>query len=72
MGVFISFGQNIHNANINQAVSFETLNSFKNIHNELENNPKLLVYLTKASHKIKKKAEQLACDYAIKLIEKYN
>ena len=68
MGVYISFGQNIHNADINKAVSFESLGSFKKIHTLLENNEKLLVYLTKAEHKIKKKAEQLACENAINLI----
>ena len=45
---------------------------FKSIHEKLEQNDKLLVFLTKAAHKIKKKAEQLACEQAIKLIEKCN
>ena len=72
MGLYISFGQNIHNANINKALMFKDLKSFKEIHNQLENNPKLLVFISKAEHKIKKKAEQLACENAIKLIEQYN
>ena len=72
MGLYISFGQNIHNAHINNAVMFKDLKSFKEIHNKLETNPKLLVFITKAEHKIKKKAEQLACENAIKLIEQYN
>ena len=72
MGIYICFGQNIHNANIDSAIKFETLQSFKAIHDELLTNSKVLVFLTKAEHKIKKKAEQLACEYAIKMIEKYN
>jgi ribonuclease-3 len=72
MGLYISFGQNIHNADVNNAVMFKDLKSFKEIHNKLETNPKLLVFITKAEHKIKKKAEQLACENAIKLIEQYN
>ena len=72
MGVYICFGQNIHNANMKLALDFNKLKSFKAIHDKLENNPNLLVFLTKSQHKIKKKAEQLACDLAIKLIEKYN
>ena len=71
MGLYISFGQNIHNADINDAVMFKDLKSFKDIHNKLDTNPKLLVFITKAEHKIKK-AEQLACENAIKLIEQYN
>ena len=72
MGLYICLGQNIHNANINDAVMFKDLKSFKEIHNILETNSKLLVFITKAEHKIKKKAEQLACENAIKLIEQYN
>tara|TARA_Y100000389_G_scaffold199226_2_gene237206 strand:+ start:2207 stop:3292 length:1086 start_codon:yes stop_codon:yes gene_type:complete len=68
MGLYICFGQNIHNANINDAISYENIGSFKNIHNLLESNQKLLVFLTKADHKIKKKAEQLACENAINLL----
>jgi dsRNA-specific ribonuclease len=70
MGLYICFGQNIHNARINNAVNFDKLGSFKAIHELLEKQDKLLVFLTKAEHKIKKKAEQIACDQAIKLIEK--
>ena len=72
MGIYISFGQNIHNANIDSAVKFDNLKTFKAIHELLEKNDKLLVFLTKAEHKIKKKAEQMACENAIKLIEKIN
>ena len=72
MGIYISFGQNIHNANIDTAIKFDKLKTFKAIHELLEKNDKLLVFLTKAEHKIKKKAEQMACENAIKLIEKIN
>ena len=72
MGLYISFGQNIHNADLNKAIMFKDLKSFKEIHNKLETDSKLLVFITKAEHKIKKKAEQLACENAIKIIEQYN
>ena len=70
MGLYICFGQNIHNAKICDAITFDSLGSFNSIHDLLEKQDKLLVFLTKAEHKIKKKAEQIACDQAIKLIEK--
>jgi dsRNA-specific ribonuclease len=70
MGLYICFGQHIHNAKISSAVNFDKLGSFKAIHELLEKQDKLLVFLSKAEHKIKKKAEQIACDQAIKLIEK--
>tara|TARA_Y100000591_G_scaffold284795_1_gene266705 strand:+ start:322 stop:1407 length:1086 start_codon:yes stop_codon:yes gene_type:complete len=69
MGVFICFGQNIHNVNINESISFDTLNSFQEIHNLLLKNDKLLIFLSKGSNKIKKKAEQLACEKAIEIIK---
>jgi len=72
MGLYISFGQNIHNANIDDAVEFKNLKTFKEIHNLLEHNSKLLIFITKSEHKIKKKAEQACCENAIKLIEQYN
>ena len=72
MGVYISFGQNIHNANIDDCIKFESLKSLKSIHSEVEKNEKVLIFITSAEHKIKKKAEQLACENAIKLIEKKN
>ena len=70
MGVYICFGQNIHNAKICDAITFDRIGSFNKIHDLLEKQDKLLVFLTKAEHKIKKKAEQLACDQAIQLFEK--
>ena len=36
MGVFICFGQNIHNANIDNAIDFTTIKSFVEIHKLLE------------------------------------
>ena len=54
MGVYISFGQNIHNASIDTAIDFNEIKTFKAIHNKLETNDKLLIFLTKASHRIKK------------------
>jgi dsRNA-specific ribonuclease len=71
MGVFISFGEHIHNVNISNAIDLNTLDSFKCIHEKLQKNDKLLIFLSKASHRIKKKAEQLACDSAITIINKF-
>ena len=44
---------------------FDKLGSFKAIHELLEKQDKLLVFLTKAEHKIKKKAEQIASEISI-------
>jgi hypothetical protein len=71
MGVFISFGEHIHNVNIDNAINLNTMESFKCIHDRLQKSDKLLIFLSKASHRIKKKAEQLACDSAISIINKF-
>ena len=68
MGVYITLGDKIYNMNISEALTFEEVGSFNGIHTKLEKCGKLLVFLTKSSHKIKKKAEQMACDEAIKLL----
>ena len=68
MGVYICIGQSIHNIDITTAIDFNNFNNFPNIHKYLEDNEKVLVFLGKGLHKIKKKAEQIACDEAIKKI----
>ncbi len=69
MGVYICLGQELHETDIKYAIDFTTIGSFANIHKQLENENKLLIYMSKGVHKIKKKAEQIACEAAIKLVE---
>ena len=68
MGVYLCLGNtNIHNIDIKDATDFKLLKNFQTIRNSNNN----LVYFSRASHKIKKKAEQLACQKAIELIQEY-
>ena len=68
MGVYICLGQSIHDTKISNAHNWDKFNSFENIKEKLQVSPKLLIFLTSSKHKIKKKAEQEACDKALKLI----
>ncbi len=68
MGVYICLGQNVHETNTNNAISYSKFGSFERIKNELNKETKLLVFLASSKHKIKKKAEQDACDKALKII----
>ena len=68
MGVYICIGVNIHNINIDDALDYSIFNSLFNIQQYIEEKEKVLVFLAKGQHKIKKKAEQIACDEAIKKI----
>ena len=70
MGVYICLGQEIYETTIKQAINFKDIKSFKNIHSMLEeSNNKILIFMGKGIHKIKKKAEQIACEEALKQIE---
>jgi dsRNA-specific ribonuclease len=68
MGVYICLGQNIHETSIKDAIDYSKFGSFENIKNELNKTGKLLIFLAHSKHKIKKKAEQDACDKALKII----
>ena len=57
---------------IDNAISFNEIKNFQKIHELLEKHNKALIFLTKSTHKIKKKAEQSACEQAIEIINKYN
>ena len=68
MGVYLCLNNtNIHNNDIKKAISFDDIKSFESIKEKGLD----FIYFSKASHKIKKKAEQLACQYSIELIQKY-
>jgi dsRNA-specific ribonuclease len=70
MGVFICLGQQIHEVNVDDAISFRTLGTFEHVHDVASNNDgKAFVFLCKSVHKIKKKAEQDACAKSIELID---
>ncbi len=65
VGVFICLGQPIHSVNADQSVDFNTFGSFEAIQSEFADNGKVFVRLAQAQHKIKRKAEQMACEQII-------
>jgi len=65
MGVYLCLNDtNIHNIDIKEAISIDEIDSIQDIKDKNIN----FIYFSRASHKIKKKAEQLACQYAIEKI----
>jgi dsRNA-specific ribonuclease len=66
MGVFLCLSGNIHILDQSSAISFEKIKSFDNIRKYKHN----FIFLGSGSHKIKKKAEQLACLDALNKIDK--
>jgi ribonuclease-3 len=69
MGVFICLGQEIYETKIADAVKYSIYGSLTKIHEEFETKKKLLIFLDKGTHKIKKKAEQFACEKALKALK---
>jgi len=65
MGVYLCLGQAIHNANMACAQSVTQFRSYGDVHQYMSENGKLLLFLGEGVHKIKKKAEQIACESAI-------
>ena len=69
MGVFLCLGQQIHSVCCDSAINISKYDSFKDVHKELEEEGRIFIMLGSGIHKIKKKAEQIACKEAISKIK---
>jgi dsRNA-specific ribonuclease len=65
MGVYLCLGQSIHGLNHSSSVPIQQFVSIQDIHNYMSIHGKVLVFLGEGKHKIKKKAEQIACESAV-------
>ena len=69
MGVYLCVGIQLHEVKIKEAKPFSLYGSFLNVQKHLQENGWVFVFLGSGTHKIKKKAEQIACEVAIKQIQ---
>ena len=70
MGVFLCIGKSIHQVNINEAEPFEKYEcSFTKVQERIASHKYVFIIMGKGAHKIKKKAEQIACELAINKIK---
>jgi len=73
MGVFLCVGEQIYNMDMAKADPYEKFGSFTAISTHLNtmdpNERRVLVFLGEATHKIKKKAEQVACQLVIQKVD---
>ena len=67
MGVYLCLGQQIHETSKENAIDYKVFNSFSAIQDYIDENEKVLVFLGEGLHKIKRKAEQMACEETLKL-----
>jgi dsRNA-specific ribonuclease len=72
MGVYLCLGQPIYHLTHADSVDISFFNNFKAIHDFVAENTKVLIYMGEGQHKIKRKAEQIACNEAIKAIELFS
>ena len=69
MGVYICLGCAIHEVTPHDAISFQSLGSFEKVHSYLNTNTHILVFMSDGTHKIKRKAEQVACQKALRFLD---
>ena len=68
MGVYICLGQKNYNLKHEDSMEYSKFGSFEKIHEYIEQYEKCFIYLSDGKHKIKKKAEQIACKKAIDIL----
>ena len=69
MGVYLCLGQHIFNLTYTEAINISKFKNFKAIQDYVTENGKAFIFMGEGQHKIKRKAEQIACNEAIKVIE---
>lgn len=67
MGLFLCIGQNIHSNDIQNEpiLHIQDFGSLETIHEQIGKNGKILLLISEGEHKIKRKAEQIACQKAL-------
>lgn len=71
MGVYLCLGQQIYNVKHTNAINIDQFKNFKEIQDYFNSNGKVLIFMGDGQHKIKRKAEQQACNEAINYIDKF-
>jgi dsRNA-specific ribonuclease len=72
MGVYLCLGQPIYGTNRALAIPLRNFKSYYEIHQYMSQHKKALVFLGEGLHKIKKKAEQIACEEAIRQLNGFS
>jgi len=62
-------GQPVFGLTHQNSVSHSIFSGFQEIHDYMSVNSKVFIFLGEGKHKIKKKAEQIACELALKHIK---
>ncbi|MGA1049047.1 MAG: hypothetical protein ACO3UU_13650, partial [Minisyncoccia bacterium] len=71
MGVYLCLGQPIHTVNPSMSIPITQFNQYTDIHQHMSQYNRIFVFMGEGIHKIKKKAEQIACEDAIHKLNKF-
>jgi len=69
MGVYLCLGQQIHTVSHSDAVDISVFKTFKSIQDFVAENRKAFIFMGEGQHKIKRKAEQIACNEALTFLK---
>jgi len=69
MGVYLRIGIELHNVDPNNALPFTHFGTFAKLQELLIEKGFIFIFLGSSSHKIKKKAEQVACEKALQTFD---
>ena len=72
MGVYLCLGQHIHGLTHSNSTHISKFKNFKSIQDFMVENGKLFLFMGEGQHKIKRKAEQIACNEALTYINANN
>jgi hypothetical protein len=72
MGVYLCLGQQIHNLLSSDAVHISKFKTFHAIQEYITNYGRIFLFMGEGQHKIKRKAEQIACNEALTFISLNN
>lgn len=68
MGVYLCLGQPVFGLTHNDSIPYSQFANFQEIHDYMSRVSKAFIFLGEGKHKIKKKAEQIACETALKAL----
>jgi len=71
MGVYLCLGTPIHKKSHHDSIPLSDFNSYQDIHLHMSKHNSIFVFLGDGIHKIKKKAEQIACEDAIRKLRRF-
>jgi dsRNA-specific ribonuclease len=71
MGVYLCIGQPIYNLTHEDSTDIMFFKNYRDIHDMVESVKKVFIFIGEGTHKIKRKAEQIACNQGIKVIDAF-